>query len=652
MTTRLHWTLPLVLLVCASTTLAAATSQPSAEDVTFSPAEYLAHVRFLASDALAGRQPGTPGIEAAAAYIAAQFECFGLEPGGTDGTWFQEFTVTRGKQLVEAEAELEVDGLPTVPRVGVDWIPLPFSAMDSASGPVAFAGYGIKADEFGWNDYAEFDATGKILLILRFEPRADDDEADFGGARPSRFSEFRSKAATAARRGAKALLIVDPPGHARSSGNLFRFSDELSRRTFDIPVAHVSAALAEAILEKAGAEPLATLVERLEKEGKPLTRDLGLDVSLRPGVRPLTVATRNVIARLPAAHDTTETIVVGAHYDHLGNVPRQFERTSDAAFIHNGADDNASGTAAVLELARALARERDLRRNIVFVAFSAEEMGLHGSKHFVRQGGEEIAHVKAMINFDMVGRVGQERFTIFGIPSAPEFEPIVKAAADRVGLTYRAPRALSGNSDHAPFLYREIPYLFPFTGMHRQYHRPEDDTELIDAEGAARLLTMFHAIIRDLADLRDGPTFQRSTEKPSDEDTPPPPAFEQQQQQQQDNGQARAGGPPRDDTDPDVGQPQMPRVRLGIVPDYATDGEPGVVIQAVTEGGPAKAAGLKDEDRIVKIGDQPIKDIYGYMAALKNMRPGQTVPVTVVREGKELTIEVKLGEGSGGRSRE
>ncbi|MCK4342551.1 MAG: M28 family peptidase [Phycisphaerae bacterium] len=616
------------------------TTRPAGES-PFSAEVYLEHIKYLASDELAGRRPGSPGIEEAAKYIVEHFQAAGLEPAGEEGTWFQEFEVRRGKQLVDEDALLEIDGLERKWKVREDWIPLPFTEMEDVEGPLAFAGYGIKAELHNYNDYADFDPEGKILLILRYEPRGDDPEADFGGESPSHYSQFRGKAHTAARRGARALLIVNPPKRAGVSDELYPFSEEWSRQTYDLPLVHITPELAEVILKKAKLPTLEKLQERLDRERKPLSTDLHLNVKLKTGVRENKVKTRNVLGLLKGEGGTDETIVFGAHYDHLGLVPLQFERKDEQRYIHNGADDNASGSAAIMELARVLGRERGLRRNLLFITFSAEEMGLLGSKYFVVHPTVKLEDVKAMINIDMIGRLSQDRFTIFGIPSAKEFDEIVGRAAERVDLDYRAPKALSGNSDHASFFYNKIPYLFPFTGIHKQYHRPGDDWELIDAPGAVKILSLLRLIARELADLEEGPAFQEEAaeSEPEEEDLDFKPAVEHEKDAQKAKEKKGEEKPVENGAG---GMPSRPPVRFGIIPDFSADDKPGVVADTVLDGGPAQAAQMKSGDRIIRIGDYKVNDIYGYMDALKHFKPGDQIDVIVVRQDQEITLQIKL----------
>ncbi len=624
-----------------------ASTEPALQ-APFSPEAYLEHVKYLASDELTGRQTGTEGSELAAEYIARQFVDAGLRPGGEDDTFFQHFEVTRGKRIVDAEAVLEAQGLKQHWEVRKDWIPLPFTADTDVEGPLAFAGYGIQAESFDYDDYADFDATGKILLVFRYEPPAGDPAAEFGGKTPSRYAVFSKKAQTAAAHGAKALLIVNPPKREGADDTLFDFDAELSEQTFDLPVAHVTRAVAEALVKKGGLPDLASLQEKLDQERKPLSADLKLSVTLKPGVRSNKLPARNVLGWLKGGGETEETIVVGAHYDHLGRVRSGRHGDDERLYIHHGADDNASGTAGVIELARRLAHEPKLRRNVLFIAFSGEEMGLLGSARYVAHPAIPLAHIAAMINLDMIGRLNLDKFTVYGLPSGKEFADIVDRAAVNAGLKYRAPHAgMFEASDHASFYEHDIPVLFAFTGLHKQYHRPEDRWELIDAEGAAKILTMFHGVVRDLANLPAGPTFEKVAPQPEgeeDEALKQPGENEHEENAQAKEGAGETNHPEQHKAD-DAPRPKRARVRLGIVPEYAAEG-PGLLVSSVIDDTPAAKAGLLAGDRIVRIGEAKVKDVHAYMAALQDQRPGDTLEVVVVRkvndESKEVTLKVTL----------
>jgi hypothetical protein len=603
----------------------------------FDPARYLEHVRYLASDELQGRGTGTPGAALAAEYIARQLEAAGCRPAGSDGSWFQPFEVTSGKKLIDEKALLVFDTLSEKLVVRRDWIPLPFTEMRDVEAPVAFAGYGIEAPGFNYDDYAGFDASGKALLVLRYEPKAEDPQAEFGGTEPSEHALFWNKARVAARHGAAALIIVNPPNRDPAEDELYAWDPFATGQTYPLPMVHIRRSVAELLLGKAGLADLDTLTRQLDQTRKPQSQDLGFSLRLRIGVEPNRLAARNVVGLLPGDGTTGETIVIGAHYDHLGVRPSR--RGPDVTpQIHNGADDNASGAAGLLELARVLGRRAPLRRNLLFVAFDGEELGLCGSRYFVEHPAVELSQIRAMINLDMIGRLNAGKFTLYGINTAREFAGLVEQAALQAGLQYRVGRGSgAGASDQASFLRRQIPVLFAFTGVHKEYHTPEDDWQLIDAEGAVSVLKLCERVTVELASAVEGPTFVPPTGEPEEE--PVRPAVDEDRAE--DSGQGVAATRPARDADSQPTRLTM-KVRLGIVPDMVGDGEPGLVVEEVLDGSCAKAAGIQNGDRILRIGQDDVRDIYAYMRILSAFRPGDEVDVVVLRKGERKTFRVKL----------
>lgn len=630
--------LAVVLGVSAALCAGEETTSKPAAGALFTAEAYIEHVKYLASDELAGRLPGSEGSELAARYIIERFRQAGCKPAGTDGSWFQPFEVSRGKRLVDEQALLEISGIDRKWEVRQDWIAFPFTALGDVEGSLAFAGYGIRAEEHEYDDYAGFDAEGKILLMLRYEPKAEDPEAQFGGETPSHHALFVSKMRKAARQGAQALLIVNPPNRDPDQDKLYEFNAFNSQQTYKLPMVHITRELADAILQQAGASDLKALQEKLDSERKPLSKDLGLTVKLHTGVEANTLDAKNILGMIPGDGSTEETIVIGAHRDHLGLVPRQFQRQDMTPMIHNGADDNASGSAALIELARALGAGPPLHRNVLFIAFDAEEMGLLGSVHFVRNPTIALEHIRAMVNFDMIGRLKQDKYSVFGIQSGKEFPALIEKHAEELSLKYKAPRGMMAGSDHSPFASRGIPAMFAFTGLHKQYHQPEDDWELIDGEGAARILQMWHPVLVELATMKEGPVYMELTGEVDEDVEVIRPAVEEQREaaeKEQASDDAREGagaGAAR----------RVPRVVLGIVPDMTGDDQPGLLVDSVIDGGAAKAAGMHSGDRILKIGDGEVRDIHTYMRAVREFKPGDVVDVVISRNGEQKTLKVKL----------
>lgn len=615
-----------------ATGICQAEDNASAKDkLLFTPEAYRAHVRYLASDELTGRLPGTPGGRAGGDYIARQFKELGLKPAGVSGSYFQPFPVRRLKNLHEERAAFEITGLKRQWRIRQDWIPLPYSKPGKIEGPLAFAGYGIAAPDHGYNDYAGFDATGKVLLILRYEPRGTDPGDGVGDDRASPHGLFVKKAQVAAEHGALALLVVNPPKRDPDTDELYPWHIWNTQRSYALPLVHISRELTGAILQQAGLPDLKTLQERLDQDRQALSTDLdGISVSIDTGVA--YVEGRNVIGRLEGDGSTDEMIVVGAHYDHDGEVPGPDGQLE----IHNGADDNASGCAGMLELARVFVAGPRPRRHILFMAFDAEERGLLGSKHFVAHPTIDIKTVRAMINLDMIGRLKLDKFTIWGTTSAEEFPQLVRGVADKVGLSYRAPATDSmkfGASDHFSFYRKDIPVLFPFTGVHKHYNTPEDDWQRIDADGATRVLQMMHAVVSELANTETGPTFV---------------ARKEERELREKLGQDGAADLDHEDVD-EVDEPADRqrsrgglRVRLGIMPDFASEEGAGLRVEAVMDDGPAAKCGMKDGDLITRIAGDTVTDIYTYMDALRKHEPGDEVEVLLKRDGKPMMLKVKL----------
>lgn len=672
----------------------------------FSAERYIEHDKFLSSDALEGRRPGTGGIEQAATYIAYHFMTYGLKPAGISDTYYQPFEVRSGKRINKGDATLSFEGLEGDWVFAKDWVTMPFSGVGGADGPLAFAGYGIdykpeppesqaadvkpETAELPYNDYENFDATGKVLLIFRHEPRASDPSAKFGGKEPSTKSLFVNKANIAADKGAKALIVVNPP--ERDSDNdgkpdpddLYAWSD-FERATYRLPIVQISQSVAEKLLLKAGLPDLRTLQSRLEKNRKSISADMkDIKVSLQTGLR--YIEARNVIGLLEGSERPDEYVVVGAHYDHLGKVPVMFgdDRTPQ---IHNGADDNASGTSGVLELARVIAAGPRPKRSILFMTFSAEEMGLLGSAHYVKKPTIELSKIKAMINLDMIGRMGQKELEIYGIPSAVEFPELVSKLAAEYGIEYKSPAnndRFFGASDHASFFYKGIPVLFAFTGVHPQYHKPDDDWERIDAEGAATLLKMFHRVVLAVADMESGPTKpsaekkEKETEKSKNAAEAADDAARKAAQELNDKAAVEtenvkkkveetkkeaddkiketkkiaedkaketkdAAKPAPDAPAPDdANRPRNAmRVRMRIEIDYSDNGS-GVLVKRVLPGGPAEKAGVKDGDRIIKVGAKDVNDVESYMTVMKDVKPGDEIEITLKRAEKTETLKVKF----------
>ncbi|HEX9941968.1 MAG TPA: M28 family peptidase [Thermoanaerobaculia bacterium] len=551
---------------------------------------YRDDVRWLADDAREGRGIGTAGLEEASRWLAARFREIGLEPAGEAGGWFQRFDVP---VAVEARSgtKVAVDGAPVARD---SFQPASFSGNGEAAGEVVAAGYGITAPELGIDDYKGVEARGRIVAVRRFTPEGGpfaDDKAQ------RRYSDLRYKAWNAREHGAKAVIVVDlpemsagGPGDEAPLPGLAIDSTEAGGGDAGLPVVLLKRSAGAALF--AGGHRAALEID-LERKTKPAVNVAGV---VRAGAAD----------RLPGA------VLVGAHYDHLGRGGGG-SLAPDSHEVHNGADDNASGTAALLAAARRLAGERDrLRRDVYLVAFSGEESGVLGSTAFTRQppNGLKVADLAAMLNMDMVGRLRGNLVTVLGRDSAEEWKDLLPPACERALLLCASSGDGYGPSDHSPFYAAGVPVLHFFTGPHEDYHKPSDDADKINAGGGARVAALVADLARDIASRPQRPTYRNA------------PAPE-----------------PRGDT-------RSFGASLGTVPDYAGDGRPGVLLAGVRPGSAAEQAGLRRGDLLVELSGKPVRDIYDFMYVLQRAKPGEKTTAVVERDGQRVTVEVTFGTSS------
>ena len=591
-----------------------------------------ADVYYLADDAREGRGPGTKGLDAAADYVAASFKEAGLKPApGADG-YFQTFELPGRRTATDASAlSFKVkDEEPAKARFESDFTPLALGGAGEFQGlPIVFAGYGITAKQddpkLDYDDYADLDAKGKAVLILRRKPQQDKPDGPFGDKDNTTFSSFNHKVANAAEHGAKVVLLVNDAVTVKDAKDeLLGYSAAGGGGNADYQFFQVTREFADKLLKAAGSDSLADLEKAIDTDLKPRSKPLDgatLDGVVKVENRGIKV--KNVVGVLEGAGpQAEETVVVGAHYDHVGM--GEFGSLSGGVrAIHNGADDNASGTATVMELARRLGKRSDpLPRRVVFMAFSAEELGLIGSRYYVDHPLYPLDKTVGMLNFDMVGRLNKERdVTVFGTGTSPGFEALVTTLLSDQGMKANNIVGTSGEfyqSDHASFYMKNMPIVFFFTGTHADYHRPADDSDKINYEGMARIANVGELLALDIARRPDRPEFI-SLAKPA---------------------KAAAASEP-------ASGKTMGAAYFGSRPSYGDNGGKGVKLDGVTEGGPAEKAGLKEGDVIVKFADKDVTDLDTYMAALGSKKPGDTVDVVVKREGEDKTFTVKLGSRPG-----
>lgn len=471
----------------------------------------LGHVRYLASDELMGRGVDTPGMTLARDYIAAEFKKSGLLPGGDHGTYFQRFEVVTGLRAKEPTALALSDNPPLV--VSQDWTPLGLSHAGSVEGEIVFVGYGITTRNYDYDDYAGVDVRDKIVLVLRYEPPRLNDNSPF--ERPPRYSRYatlNAKVSNARNHGAIGMILVDL-NRVQGDRELISLRRNLGQNDSGLLVAQVKAERIEKWLNHSNIS-LAALKEKIDRQEKPASMPLpGLKVSLHVELERITHKTDNIIGILPGSDPQLKEqhIVIGAHYDHIGLGFFGTRDPSTEGQIHNGADDNASGTAVIMSVAQRLTQATQRPpRTIVFVAFSGEELGLKGSSFYVAHPTFPLEKTVAMINLDMVGRMRDNQVMAAGIDSAKEFSAWVAEAARQAGVEIRFSTKRGSNSDHASFLDKNIPALHLYTGTHEDYHRPTDHWEKLNIEGMSKVSDLVSSLAGKIAAGKEPVIFVRS----------------------------------------------------------------------------------------------------------------------------------------------
>ena len=564
-------------------------------------------VRELADPRLEGRGVGTAGLEQAADLVEQELRSLGLRPAGDDGTWDQRFEVTTGAE-VGRPTVLVLGGRRYEP--GAAFEPLGFSTNGTLTAPVVFAGYGITAPGYDYDDYAGLDVRDRVVLVLTNEPGELDSTSRFDGTVNTPFAELRTKAITAREHGALGMLVVNGPRwHAGEPVRKPR-ADGQGYMTSGLLAGWLADSLGEALMRRAGTS-LQAAQAGIDSLGRPHGFPIPDSVQVTVTLTRTRALIRNIVGLLPG-RDSSRVLVLGAHYDHLGYGGEHSLRP-DERVPHPGADDNASGTAALLGAARLLAArvQRGWRpeHDLVFAAFTGEEMGIVGSSHFVDRPPRPLESVEAMLNLDMVGRLKENRLMVMGTGTAAEFPTLLENANRAAGFDLRTTGDGYGPSDHSSFYKRNVPVLMLFTGAHADYHRPTDTWEKIDGPGLWRV-TRFVAALAESLDARPRPHYLKA---------------------KADSATGRIGGG------------SGYGAYLGTIPDFSQT-EGGVLLSGVREGSPAEKAGLVQGDVIVKFDDVRIDNLYDYAYALRSRKPGQAVRLAVRHLGNLTVVTVTLGK--------
>jgi hypothetical protein len=520
--------------------------------------------------------------------------------------------VTVGARLgPQNRAKASVQSKSQALKLHQDYLPLNFSDSGEATAGLVFAGYGISADEYRYDDYLHMDVSGKAVIVLRQEPQKDDEKSPFEGRQPTQHSQIVNKAINARNHGARVMILVnDQPGPGEED-LLLKFGTLTGPENAGLLLIQARREAVDRWLAPSG-KTLAQLQNEIDARLQPQSFYVpDATLTVRVDVARIQAQTRNVIGVVRGS-DTQlaeEAIVIGAHYDHLGLGERNSLAPSQAGQVHAGADDNASGTSVLLELARAIsARPQKLRRSVVFIAFSGEELGLLGSGWYTKNPAWPLEQTAAMLNLDMVGRPRDNKLFVGGIGTSPAFQEIVQQA-NQAGFQLSFQQSGYGSSDHSSFYVKNIPVLFFFSGLHADYHKPSDTPEKIQYADAARVGDLAFRAAEKLANLDARPQFVRVQEQ----------------------------------VGPVTGSGGGYGAYFGSIPDMGEEVE-GVRFADVRDGSPAAQAGLKAGDILVEFAGKPVKNLYDMTYALRAHKPGEEVSVTVLRAGERLTVKVKLAQ--------
>jgi hypothetical protein len=637
--------IPPFLFVILAFVLGAPAQKVQPQRVDQTEANLRQTIEYLASDQLEGRRTGEPGATLAANYIAKQFAAVGLRAGAKDkagrATYLQQFPYITGVEIAKTGNEfgLTISYLGTRLHIANEAAekPVGFSPNGAVkNAPVAFAGYGIVSKDPAFDDYSypgeTLDFKGKVVVVFDGNPDNDNPHSPYG-----RF-DVRTKALIAKEHGAIGLIVISRED---------KFADErLARLGYDqslgeaaIPTFVVSRSLGANILgvgegELKTMEGLVGLKTTPGVHVKPGPLDKDPTVTFAVNLIKKSVAAYNVIGILPGTDPKlkNEAIVIGAHYDHLGHGgPGSGSLAPDSKDIHHGADDNASGVAAIIEIARQFKSEPGAptsgfrnKRTFIFIAFSGEEEGLFGSNFYVNNPIFPLDKTIAMINLDMVGRLKDYKLTIGGIGTASAWKKLVEdkdpkvvevsgsmssdgtssetRSAPRPAFTLQLNEEGFGPSDHSSFYSKKIPVLFFFTGTHNDYHKPTDTADKINYEGEDRVIYYIKSITESVDENPQRPTYTVAKTTMQG---------------------GRSGF----------------NISLGTIPNYAESND-GLLLDGVRDGSPAAKAGVQAGDKVVKLAGHDIRNISDYTFVLGEMKAGEEYEMTVLRGSETLTLKI------------
>ncbi len=598
-----------VMPICADET--------PASNVSEVQARLLADIKYLSSDELQGRAAETPGLKMGADFIANRWQELGLKTDLFDGQPLQGFTLPGGAQFAEPNNNKLIIVKPSGEKLELalanQFQPQSIGRSGDFDAGIVFAGYGITAaeDDLKYDDFAGIDVKGKVVIVVRKEPQLNDPNSPFDGVAPSQFALFTAKQTNAAKHGVAALIMVNDQQSEKTGPDMvLPVSGSGTAVSKDqVPTLFVRRRDVESWLTEAG-KSLVEIETQIDQDLKPQSFEMagwkaeGV-VSLKK------LPSMNVVGVIPGQGAlSNEYVVLGAHFDHVGmGGPGSLAPGTIA--VHNGADDNASGTVCLLEAARQLSlfakkSAPDVpRRTLVFIAFSGEERGLLGSQYYVDHPRFELENTVAMLNMDMVGRLTNNELTVYGTGTATEFDAMVTQANESLSFSIQKLPEGMGPSDHQSFFQKNIPVLHFFTGLHADYHRPSDDFDKINLNGIERITEMVTGIANRISTNPAKLTFVKVKGRA--------------------NPQAKV---PRRTT---LGA----RLKLNVT---------GVVVDRILSSGIAKQIGLQPEDKILKINDEETTSRVELDRILLKLKKGDAVTILVERNEEKTELKVVLTE--------
>ena len=559
------------------------------------------HINYLASDDLKGRDSGTEEIFEAANYISEEFNSYGLKPLFKN-SYLQEFPFVKSIELTENNnLDFKIGNENITAILSKDFTTVPFSGNATVESNLVFAGFGISAPDLEYDDYEGIDVTGKIVIVMRNTPEHDIPHSEFDAHSP-----LRKKASVARDEGAIGIIFVNPYDEHKKEDELIEFEYDRGGAITDFPVVNVKRNLIERLINSDKIN-FKEYYDKIIETKKPASFELkNSSASITTDIKEVESISWNVGGYLEGNNPNlkNEYIIIGAHFDHLGMGGDGSLYRGDEPQIHNGADDNASGTTGVLELAEKFSSEKNnLKRSIVFLTVSGEELGLLGSNYFVNNMPFSAEDAITMINMDMIGRLKDSSLIVYGTGTSSNWKNILNAH-NKYSFKLTFNDEGYGPSDHSSFYGKKIPVLFFFTGTHEDYHKPSDDAEKINAEGEEAILNYIFNVAMDIEQSVERPDYLLVERKES-------------------------------------GKMFVRKVYVGTIPDFAGNVD-GYKISGVSEGSPAQIAGLQGGDIIIEFGGRKISNIYDFTYALSDFLPGDIIDVIVKRGEEEITVTVKL----------